>query len=113
MDGRTQLPVIHWIKENFPVDFVDIITEAGMDRVLSDDAEDIQLIIRSIKISLEINKSKMIFVVGHYDCRGNPIEKEKHLDQIRKSIKRLQKIWPQEKINGIWVNNEWKVELVK
>ena len=41
MDGRVQLPVIQWIKENYRVDFVDVITEAGMDSVLSNQ-EDIK-----------------------------------------------------------------------
>jgi len=35
MDGRVQLPVIHWIKENYGVDYVDMITEAGMDGALA------------------------------------------------------------------------------
>jgi len=29
MDGRTQEPVITWIKKNYHVDFVDMITEPG------------------------------------------------------------------------------------
>ncbi len=112
MDGRIQLPVIHWIRENFPVDFIDIITEAGMDRVLSDSKEDIKLITRSINVSLKLNKSRVIFVVGHYDCRGNPAAKATHLKQIKQSVQRLQKIWPKEKIVGLWVNNRWRVELI-
>ncbi|WP_242850643.1 carbonic anhydrase [Clostridium lundense] len=35
IDGRTQIPVIKWMKENFHVDYVDLITEPGMDKVLS------------------------------------------------------------------------------
>ena len=36
MDGRVQLPVIRWGKENYSVDVVDAITEAGMNGILSD-----------------------------------------------------------------------------
>ena len=67
MDGRVQLPVLQWIKENYPVDFVDVITEAGMDNVLAHQA-DISEVVRSIKISVNVNKSTRLFVVGHFDC---------------------------------------------
>src|SRR6185295_2759331 len=81
MDGRVQLPVVYWIKENYKVDFVDVITEAGMDGVLSGQ-EDIREVLRSITISVDVNKSSKLFVVGHYDCRGNPAEEEIHHQQI-------------------------------
>ena len=45
MDGRVQLPVLTWLKSNYPVDFVDVITEAGMDGVLAKQ-EDITEILR-------------------------------------------------------------------
>lgn len=35
IDGRTQIPIINWMKENFGLDYVDLITEPGMDKVLS------------------------------------------------------------------------------
>ena len=37
MDGRVQLPVINWIRENYKIDNVDVITEAGMDGVLANE----------------------------------------------------------------------------
>jgi len=36
IDGRVQLPVIEWIKQNYGVDHVDMITEPGMDGFLAD-----------------------------------------------------------------------------
>ncbi len=112
MDGRVQLPVLEWIKKNYAVDFVDVITEAGMNKFLAEESQDISLIIRSIKISLEINKAEMIFVVGHYDCRGNPVDKSVHLDQIRKAVERLKKSWATIRIVGLWVNDVWMVEKI-
>ena len=61
MDGRVQLPVIAWIKANYPVDFVDVITEAGMDRVLAKQ-EDISEVLRSIKVSVTLNQSTRFFI---------------------------------------------------
>jgi len=111
MDGRVQLPVLHWIKENYHVDFVDVITEAGMDNVLSNQ-QDITEVLRSITISVDMNKSTRLFVVGHYDCRGNPIEEGLHRQEIIDSVKRLKKHWPGLEIVGLWVNKNWQVETV-
>jgi carbonic anhydrase len=111
MDGRTQWPVYRWIKKNFPVDFVDVITEAGMDNVLSNQ-EDIREVLRSITISVNVNKSNMIFVVGHYDCRGNPVDDHVHREEIGNAVKRLKGHWPDHQIVGPWVNEKWAVEVV-
>jgi carbonic anhydrase len=112
MDGRVQLPVLNWIKENYRVDFVDVITEAGMDNVLSNQ-DDIREVLRSITISVDVNKSTRLFVVGHYDCRGNPVEESVHRQEISDSVKRLKSHWPNHEIVGLWVNSSWQVEIVK
>ena len=111
MDGRVQLPVLTWIKANYPVDFVDVITEAGMDGVLAKE-EDISEILRSIKVSVNLNKSTRLFVVGHYDCRGNPVDKNRHRKEITDAVKRLRPLWPAQEVIGLWVNDQWQVELV-
>ena len=111
MDGRVQLPVLTWIKANYPVDFVDVITEAGMDGVLSGQ-EDISEVMRSIKVSVNLNKSTRLFVVGHYDCRGNPTDDKHHREEINQAVKRLKPLWPAQEVIGLWVNDRWLVELV-
>lgn len=112
MDGRVQLPVLQWIKENYPVDFVDVITEAGMDSVLAGQ-KDISEILRSITISVALNKSTRLFVVGHHDCRGNPVGETEHQTQIRQAVERLKTHWTKHEIVGLWVNNSWQVEMVR
>ena len=111
MDGRVQLPVLTWIKANYPVDFVDVITEAGMDGVLAKQ-KDISEILRSIKVSVDLNKSTRLFVVGHYDCRGNSVEENYHRQEIMDAVKRLKPLCPAQEIIGLWVNSQWQVELV-
>ena len=95
-----QLPVLQWIKENYAVDFVDVITEAGMDNVLSNQA-DISEVLRSISISVNVNKSCKLFVAGHYDCRGNPVDEEMHRQHITGAVKRLKSHWPTHEIVGL------------
>ncbi len=106
-----QLPVLQWIKENYAVDFVDVITEAGMDNVLSNQA-DISEVLRSISISVNVNKSCKLFVAGHYDCRGNPVDEEMHRQHITGAVKRLKSHWPTHEIVGLWINKDWKVTII-
>jgi len=108
MDGRVQLPAITWIKANYPVDFVDVITEAGMDCVLANQ-EDISEVLRSIKVSVDLNKSTCLFIVGHYDCRGNPIDEAGHRKDIIDAVNRLRLLWTSLKVHGLWVNAQWQV----
>ena len=111
MDGRVQLPVLTWIKARYPVDFVDVITEAGMDGVLAKQ-KDISEVLRSVKVSVNLNRSTRLFVVGHYDCRGNPVDENRHREEITRAVKRLRPLWPAQEVFGLWVNDHWKVELV-
>jgi len=110
IDGRVQLPVLHWIRKQYQIDFVDVVTAAGIDGILA--AQDnIDGIIRSINISININKSVRLFVVGHYDCRGNLVDEKTHQEQVAKSVKRLKAYWPKLEIIGLWVNSHWQVEV--
>ena len=111
MDGRVQLPVLNWIKEKYPVDYVDVITEAGMDGVLAGQKE-IQEILRSIDISIQMNGSTRLFVVGHHDCRGNPVEESRHRSDVAAAVKRLKALRPAQEAIGLWVNARWQVETV-
>jgi hypothetical protein len=111
MDGRVQLPVLEWIKKNYRVDFVDVITAAGMDGVLSAQ-EDISAILRSVAISVDVNQSTRLFVAGHFDCRGNAVSEEIHRRQIDASVKRLKDHWPDLEIVGLWVNEAWRASKV-
>lgn len=110
IDGRVQLPILHWIREQYHIDFVDVITAAGIDGVLASQ-DNIDEIIRSIDISINVNKSVRIFIVGHYDCRGNLVDEKTHYEHIIKSVKRLKTHWPELEIIGLWVNCHWQVEV--
>ena len=112
MDGRVQLPVLTWIKTNYPVDFVDVITEAGMDRVLAKQ-KDISEVMRSIKVSVNLNRSTRLFIVGHHDCRGNPVDEKLHRQEVADAVERLKPLWPAQEVIGLWVNERWEVELVR
>ncbi|MCL5409198.1 MAG: hypothetical protein M1135_04200 [Candidatus Omnitrophica bacterium] len=112
MDGRVQIPVIRWIKKNYSVDYVDIITEPGMDGILSDEKNDINSILLKIETSIDKHNSCILFVVGHFDCAGNPVNDKSHKKHICIAVNRLKNLKSFVRIIGLWVSNEWMVEKI-
>ena len=112
IDGRVQIPVITWITENYEVDYVDMITEAGIDGLLANKGFDPSHVLRKLAISFSKHNSNTLFIVGHYQCRSNPVEEVVHKKQIKKSAERINNYTHSCKIIGLWVNEHLKVEQV-
>ena len=114
MDGRVQIPVIEWLKRQYQVDYVDMITEPGPERLLAE-AED-KVIIETIKKRLEISvnrhNSELVAIVGHHDCAGNPADKETRLAQVLAAIKTVESWQHNINVIGLWVDGNRKVHEV-
>ena len=109
MDGRVQIPVIEYIKQNYRVDYVDMITEPGANKILADNDDKAALtsIKKRVLISLDRHKSRLIFIVGHHDCAANPADKETQLTQIISAVNTV-KFWILDaKVRGLWVDEKW------
>jgi carbonic anhydrase len=111
MDGRIQIPLTNWIKENFSVDYVDTITEPGIDKQVADNT-DLESIKTKVGISINKHESKLIVVSGHYDCAGNPVSNEEHITQIKKGIEVISSWNLGVKVVGVWVDDTWKINTV-
>lgn len=111
MDGRVQLPVIEYMKTRYGVDYVDMVTEAGPERIIAEngDKATIESIKRRAKISVECHNSKQIAIVGHHDCAGNPTDKETQIKQILSAIKTVKAWGFNVQIIGLWVDEELSV----
>ena len=114
MDGRTQLPVIDYLRRRFLVDYFDSITEPGPDGILSNTIEKfyIDSIRRRVEISVYKHGSKLIAIVGHHDCAGNPVEERVHFEHIRKSVETVQSWGYDCDVFGLWVDVNGKVHEV-
>ena len=112
MDGRVQLPTVQWIKENYQVDYIDMITEAGMDGVLTNEGTNIEGILQKINISIDKHGSNIICVVGHHDCAGNSFDDEMHKKQICMAAQRLKDVRSFCQIIGLWISDKWLVEKI-
>ncbi len=115
MDGRVQLPVNTYLKERFKADFVDTITEAGPNLILSEGSwnRSTRAIIDRLTISIDKHNSVGIAIVGHHDCAGNPVSKDEQIIHIKMAIRSIKREFVEVEVIGLWVDDNWVVhELV-
>ena len=105
MDGRTQEPVRQLLIKEFGVDYVDTITEPGPLKYLAEGAN--PAVLEQLKLRLDISwnkhNSRVIAVVGHAECAGNPVDKDTHLAQMGVAIEAIKKWGFDGEVFGIWV----------
>ena len=111
MDGRIQEPIISFLKEHWKVQYIDCITEAGPCKILSDKANTtlVDSITDRIEISVSNHKSKLIAISGHYDCVANHCCKKEQVEQVKQSVLFIKSKYPDVKIIGLWIDDEWEV----
>jgi Putative carbonic anhydrase len=69
IDGRTQLPLITWMRDAQSVQYVDLVTEPGADALLArDPAAALQLIRPRVLLSVEAHGSSVVAIAGHFQC---------------------------------------------
>jgi len=114
MDGRTQLPVNEWMRRKCGADYVDTITEPGPVKLLAEarDTQVLRSIRRRVEISVTRHGSKDIAIVAHHDCAGNPVEKERQLDQLSKAAAVVDGWALGLKVYQLWVDSDWRVHEV-
>jgi hypothetical protein len=112
IDGRVQIPVINWITKNYNVNYVDMITEAGMDGLLADKNFDPLKILNNLAISLDKHNSRFIFITGHFDCGANNVDEITHKEQIIKSVQRISNYTLYCSVIGLWISENFFIEKI-
>jgi hypothetical protein len=114
IDGRTQEPVIDFMKHKYGIDGVDMVTFPGVDGIISSlNSDAIALIRKAVSISIEKHGSRIIAVVGHFDCAGNPGNREYHYSHIGKAVQQVSSWNFKVEIVGLYVNDKRQIEEVK
>jgi len=114
IDGRTQEPVINYIKNNFNINYIDMITEPGPNRILAENADidTIESLKNKVKISIEKHSSELIAIVGHYDCAANTVGDDIQKEQLKKA-KSIVSSWGFDvEIIVLWLDENFKPNLV-
>jgi carbonic anhydrase-like protein len=115
IDGRTQEPVIDFMKEKYHLDGVDMVTFPGVDGTISnkENSDVIELIHNAVSISIEKHRSAIIAIIGHFDCAGNPGDAEHHYAHIRKAVAEISTWNFHAQLVGLYVNDKREIEEVK
>ncbi len=110
MDGRVQLPVIHYLQDRFEVLYVDSITEAGPVRSLAEPVDETvsQSILSRVGVS-RTHGSKVVAVVAHDDCAGNPEDEITQRRQLEEAVDLIAGRFPDMSILGLWLSRDWSV----
>lgn len=111
MDGRVQLPVIHYVRNRFRAEHVDSITEMGPNRILAEaqGSPAARSILERLLVSLTKHDSVGVAVVGHHDCAGNPAPKEEQIVHTNKAVDYIRQRHGSVEIIGLWVDEDWEV----
>jgi hypothetical protein len=110
MDGRVQLPVIRYLQDRFEVLYVDSITEAGPVKSLANPVDETvsQSILSRVAVS-RTHGSKVVVVVAHDDCAGNPEDETTQRRQLEEAVDFIAGRFPDMSILGLWLNRDWSV----
>lgn len=113
MDGRVQLPVFKWMQEKYDVPYVDMITEAGPNKIVLEGTEQqIEAVKAKVKVSTDAHGSKVVAIIGHHGCAGNPLPREEKWEKIKEAVEVI-KSWDYGvDVLGLYVNENWEVEVV-
>ena len=114
MDGRTQLPVIEFLRQRYSVDYVDSVTEPAPVKILAEQADQglLDSICRRLDVSVDKHSSKTIAIVAHHDCAGNPVAKDVQLGQLDAAVGYIAERYPEASVIGLWVDKTWMAQEV-
>ena len=108
MDGRVQDVIAKFGKEKFGAEYPDTITEAGLvGQLVKKDASLIEsLKFKVVTVSLGKHNAKGVIVHGHAECAGNPVEDQKHKEDIRNSVEIVKSLVGEISIVGVFVHRD-------
>jgi len=114
IDGRVQQPVIDFIKSRFKVDFVDMVTEPGPDKLLSENSApaDVESVKERVELSVTKHMSRIVVIAGHHDCAANQVGEEEHKRQIARAVENVRAWGLEAEVRGLWVDENWKAGLL-
>ena len=109
MDGRVQDAVKDYMKKNYSVDYVDMVTEPGPNKILVDNSDGavIENIKKRVEISVHHHGSKVVAIIGHFGCAGNPTEKEVQIEHLKKAKTIVESFGFSVEVILLWIDGDW------
>lgn len=113
MDGRFIHILNEYIRNNYRYTFVDTITDAGaVNKIVNDEKYLKSIEDKVVLISMNKHNSDHIFVAGHSDCAGCPIDDKIQKEYICQAAKKMHNDLPHEAVTGLFVYENGDVEVL-
>jgi hypothetical protein len=112
IDGRIQFPVAEWLKREYALDYVDIISEPGVDREVAHGWMKVLDLKARAQVSAQAHGSRIVAVAGHESCAANPATPAEHHQQITRSVQVVHEWRIFDTVLGLWITEDGQVELV-
>ncbi len=122
MDGRCQEKAYMFAQQASGADFIDMITEPGIDGLLSGthsvvSAEDIPGKISWIRAKAEISAkghgSKQCVIFGHCGCAGNQVTFEEHRAHLLAALEKVRGWGLFDEVRAAAFTEDWTLEEVR
>ena len=113
MDGRFNMAVNEYIRVKYGYVYVDTITDAGpVSKIIYEsylkEVED-----KIVLISIKRHNSKHIFIAGHHDCAGCPVDDDAQKKYVERAVDMIKKDLPEIKVTGLFIDNDFNTQILK
>ncbi len=119
MDGRAIAATHEWMKKTYGVEFIDTLTEPGMNGWLCQNRtnEELKHMQNKLKISIINHGSRVVTVGGHAECAGFPVSVAEHRVAIDKAVtlvKRMLQEFTQDQVTvvGLYSEERWVADQI-
>ncbi len=114
MDGRIQRPLNDYVREYFDAPNIDTLAWPGACGPISrlQNPRVIEYVDRGLDISFNLHASCGMAIAGHHDCAGNPVNKAQQCTEVELIVQRFRESYGEDKVIGLWVNDQWTVERI-
>ena len=111
MDGRVQVPVIHFLRARFDAEFVDMITDPSPCSLLAEQSRwwVLDSIYERLALSVKCHGSRGVAVVGHVRCAANDATDYEQMCQIDQAVAHVRTRQRKVEVIGLWVDENWTV----
>jgi hypothetical protein len=109
MDGRVQDPVKDYLQQKYGVTYVDMVTEAGPGKILAENKNlaVVENIKKRVEISFRHHGAKILVIVAHHGCAGDPTSKEQQVQHLRGAKQAAESFGFGGQIILLWVDETW------
>lgn len=112
MDGRFIHLINEYIRNNYDYDFVDTITDAGPVKQFNNPEYLTSIEHNIVLISIKKHKSDHIFISGHSDCAGCPVDDDLQKTYILNAVNLVKIRLPECKVTGLFANKDGTIDVL-